>query len=360
MELNLPVWPLFGLAEDVRPQLRRALSAGEPAALVTLYKVEGGGPRPPGTQMVFADGLVSGFLSGGCVEGDVAIHASETLGDGAPRRLVYGEGGPWPDIRLLCGARIEILVERVAPDDAAAARLFALSDARQPAVWSTDGSQRTVEPGSTIPSEICLVSDDPFLVTRLYEPTPKLAVVGADPTALAIASLGAQAGFETTLIRPKGPIEAPPLAGVAYSRAEPGQALARMGVDPWTAIAVATHDWDTDQDALAAALPTSASYIGVLGARRRLPERHARLKAAGFGDADLARLHAPIGLDLGGKAPWEVAVAVIGEIVAERTDAYSRSSGRMSTTEPGSAAGAPMERRMRAPASANTFTSDES
>jgi xanthine dehydrogenase accessory factor len=360
MDLTLPVWPLFGLAEDVRPALRRALAAGEPAALVTLYKVEGGGPRPPGTQMVFADGLVAGFLSGGCVEGDVAIHASQTLNDGEPRRLVYGEGGPWPDIRLLCGASIDILVERIAPDDRAAARLFALTDARQPAVWSTDGGERTVEPGSTVPGEVCLVSDDPFLMTRLYEPTPKLAVVGADPTALAIASLGAQAGFETMLIRPKGPIEPPPLAGVAYSRAEPAEALERMGVDPWTAIAIATHDWDTDQDALVAALPTAASYIGVLGARRRLPERHARLKAAGATDADLARLHAPIGLDLGGKAPWEVAVAVIGEIVAEKTETYNRSSGRMSTTAPVSAAGAPTERRMSAPASANTFTSDES
>src|SRR5271154_5694629 len=131
MDLSLPVWPTFGLDEDVRPALRRALDAGEPAALVTLYKVEGGGPRTPGTQMVFAEGLVAGFLSGGCVESDVAIHAAETLADGEPRRLVYGEGGPWPDIRLLCGARIEILVERVAPDDAAAARLLALTEERR-------------------------------------------------------------------------------------------------------------------------------------------------------------------------------------------------------------------------------------
>lgn len=360
MEFDLPAWPLFGLAEDVRPALRRALEAGKPAALVTLYRVEGGGPRPPGTQMVFADGLVAGFLSGGCVEGDVAIHAAETLTDGEPRRLVYGEGGPWPDIRLLCGARIEILVERIAPDDVAAARLIALTDDRRPAVWSTDGRERSVEPGAFAAHELCVSSDEPFLISRLHEPTPRLAVVGADPTALAIAALGAQAGFETTLIRPRGPIEPPPLAGVAYSRAEPAEAFAEVGIDFWTSIAVATHDWDTDQDALLAALPSAAAYVGVLGAKRRLPERFARLSAAGVTDDQLARLRAPIGLDLGGKAPWEVAVAVIGEMVAEKSAVYSRSSTSTSATAPTSAAGEPARRRMRAPESAKTLTSEES
>jgi hypothetical protein len=110
--------------------------------LATIAALGDGGPRPVGTQMVFAEGVVSGFLSGGCVEGDVAGHARACLADGAPRRLVYGEGSPWPDIRLLCGARIEILVERVAPDDAAAAELFRLMDARRPAVWVSDGARR--------------------------------------------------------------------------------------------------------------------------------------------------------------------------------------------------------------------------
>src|SRR5262249_11091862 len=125
--------------------------------------------------------------------------------------------------------------------------------------------------------------------------------------------------FETTLVRPKGPADAPALVGVAYSRGDPAEALAAVGLDPWTAVAVATHDWDVDQAALIAALPSPASYVGVLGARRRLPDRWARLGAAGVGDAAVARLKGPIGLDLGGKAPWEVAVAVIAEIIAERS-----------------------------------------
>jgi xanthine dehydrogenase accessory factor len=260
----------------------------------------------------------SGFLSGGCVEGDIAVHATQTIEDGEPRHLVYGEGGPWPDIRLLCGARIEVLVERVAPDDPALAELLAMGAARRSAVWVTDGRVRRVEPAANRRPPDCAVQASPFALRRLFEPVPRLAVIGADPIALATAALGAQAGFETTLVRPKGPETGPPLAGVAYSRAEPAEALAALGLDPWTFVAVATHDWDTDQAALLAALPSAAAYVGVLGARRRLPERLMRLRAAGIDEAALARLKAPIGLDLGGKAPWEVAVSVIAQIIAER------------------------------------------
>jgi len=323
MAFDLPDWPLFGLTEDVRPALRAAAAAGQPCALVTLYALNGGGPRPLGAQMLFAEGDVCGFLSGGCVEADVALHAAQTLADGQPQRLVYGEGGPWPDIRLLCGTRMELLVERVAADDPAAAALLALTDQRRPAAWRTDGRTRVVEAVSPTPIPVDAYSAEPFRIERLYEPVPRLVVVGADPTALATAQLGAQAGFETTLVRPKGPAAPPALIGFAYSRAEPAEAFAAIGLDPWTAVAVATHDWDVDQAALTAALPSQASYVGVLGARRRLPERLARLRGAGVGEAALARLKGPIGLDLGGKAPWEVAVAVIAEIIAERARHHS-------------------------------------
>ena len=84
----LPEWPLFGMAEDVRPALRQARQGKTPLALATLISVEGGGPRPPGTQMVFAHGVVAGYFSGGCVESDVADHAFACLADGEPRRLV--------------------------------------------------------------------------------------------------------------------------------------------------------------------------------------------------------------------------------------------------------------------------------
>lgn len=337
------------MAEDVRPALRRARDAGEALALATLISVEGGGPRPPGTQMVFAPGVVAGYFSGGCVESDVADHAYACLADGEPRTLVYGEGSPWPDIRLLCGARIEIFVERVSADDAALAELLAAEEERRPVVWVSDGYARR-----------CGAAVSPWpeaSVWRPYDPVQRLVVVGGDPTALAIAQLGVQAGFETTLLRPKGPQAPPPIANIGYRREEPAEALAALRLDAWTAVAIATHDIEIDHAALKAALPSSAGYVGLLGARRRLQGRLAELRADGLAQDAIARLHAPIGLDIGGKAPWDVAVSVIGEITALR---YARASGSASTTSPAGTAGASGARRSSASETAKTLTSDES
>lgn len=345
----LPEWPLFGLAQDVRPALRAARDAGRPLALATLVSVEGGGPRPAGTQMVFADGIAAGYFSGGCVESDVAGHAAACLEDGQARTLVYGEGSPWPDIRLLCGARIEIFVERLAPGDRALSELLAAEVERREVIYISDGAARA-----------CAAELEPWPEARVekhYEPPARLIVVGSDPTAIAIAQLGSQAEFQTTLVRPKGPESPPPVAGLGYVRLEPGPALASLDIDPWTAVAIATHDSEIDHEALKAALPSRAGYVGLLGARRRLPERLARLRAEGLSEGAIGRLHAPIGLDIGGKAPWEVAISVIGEIVAVR---YARSSNETSTTSPASAAGAPGERLSSASAPAKTVISEES
>lgn len=314
MREPLPEWPTFGMADDVRPALSQARQGKTALALATLTAVEGGGPRPVGTQMVFADGIVAGYFSGGCVESDVADHAAACLADGAPRTLVYGAGSPWPDIQLLCGARIEIFVEKVEPDDPALTELLAAQAERRPVTWVSDGRRREVLPPGAAAWE--------GAIAQAYEPVPRLVVFGADPTAMAIAQLGVQSGLETTLVRPKGPEAPPPIPGVAYRRAAPQEALAAIGTDRWTAIAIATHNIDMDREALAAALPSQAGYVGLLGARKRLAERLEPLRAAGIDEARLRALRAPIGLDIGGKAPWEVAVSVIGEIMALR---YGRS-----------------------------------
>ena len=355
MNEPLPEWPLFGLADDVRPALKAAAQTGEPLVLATLTALGGGGPRPVGTQMVFGSGVVAGYFSGGCVESDIAVHAQACLEDGEPRTLVYGEGSPWPDIQLLCGARLDIFLERVPAADPALTALLAAWEARRPCVWLSDGRRRLCSAPEAAASWAGAMRRD-------YAPTPRLAVVGSDPTALAIAALGVQTGLETTLVRPKGPETPPPIAGLAYRREEAGAALEAIGLDPWTAVAVATHDLATDQSALLAALPSQAAYVGLLGARARLPERLARLREQGVAESDIARLRSPIGLDIGGKAPWEVAVSVIGEIMALR---YGRApqplaSGKTSTGSPAATAGAPGGRRSSASAAANTVTSEES
>jgi xanthine dehydrogenase accessory factor len=315
----LPAWPLFGYADDARPALRAARERGEASALATIVDLDGGGPRPVGTQMTVTSTAIQGFLSGGCLEGDIAAHAQGVLADSAPRRLVYGAGSPWPDIRLLCGARIEVMLELITPDDPAAGSLLRLTEQRTPALWRSDGVRRVCGPITTRAGDLAGGWAGAF--ARRFDPIPRLVVLGSDPTALAIASLGAQAGCETILVRPKGPTEPPPLPGVTYRRGEPGEALRAIGLDPWTAVAVASHDAELDHAALVAALPSRAFYVGALGARRRLPERQAWLKAAGLSARDIARLDAPIGLDIGGKAPWEVAISVLAQITARRHEA---------------------------------------
>ena len=186
-----------GLVNDVRSALRSALLQG-PAVLVTITRLEGGGPRPVGSQMVVTKFSAIGFLSGGCRELDVILRARECLDSLENTKLVYGRGSPWFDIQLLCGARIELFVEIICPDDAAAVRLFNLMDARRPAIWNTNGVERYC-------SEACLspVVDKGWFARR-YDPLARLIVAGNDPASLAIATLGIQAGFETYLIQPLG------------------------------------------------------------------------------------------------------------------------------------------------------------
>ena len=109
MKLQDIDWPSFGLEDDIRPALARLAAAGQPAVLATLYAAQGGSPRGVGAQMLFGPDEVTGYLSGGCVEADVAIHAEAVLASGEPRRLLYGVGGP-ADVRLPCGGSIEVLL----------------------------------------------------------------------------------------------------------------------------------------------------------------------------------------------------------------------------------------------------------
>lgn len=316
-------WPMFGLQDDVRPALAGALAADGRCVLATLAAADGGAPFGVGAQMLFAADAVSGFLTGGCVEADVALHAAETLADGEPRRVVYGEGGA-EDIRLPCGGRINVLVERIDPDDVAAHRLIALGDARRPALWLSDGRRRTClgvdEPppahlGDALAAVVGCAALLGDTVLRRFDPVHRLVVLGHDPIALAIAAQGLGLGWATTLIRPRGPAEPPPLPGLSYRREAVAEALAALAPDPWTAVVVATHErGDPGEEATAAACST-AGYVGLLGSRRRLPQRLALIRAGGAAGPALERLHAPVGLDIGARGPREIAVSVAAEIV---------------------------------------------
>ncbi len=265
--------------------------------------------------MVFDQDRADGYFSGGCLEADVANHAAEVLRDRTPKTLLYGQESPWIDIRLLCGGSIEILLESIDSGDPAVAELLHLGAARISALWRSDGYARTVE---SAPPNCPTWATDGTEYSLRYDPKSRLVIVGGDPTALALAKLASEAGFETYLIRENGPGSTPPIDGLTYLRTTPADTLRAMRPDAWTAVVSTTHDDDLDDDVATSALRSNAGYIGVLGARSRIGSRRERLMKAGFDEHDLSRIHAPIGIAGCGKTPWEIAVSIVAEIMQSR------------------------------------------
>lgn len=305
-------WRLNDMVDDVRAEMFAHARAGRSFALATIIAADGG-PRPIGSQMLVDHDMSWGFLSGGCIEDDVALHGREVLADGHSQTLVYGRGSPFIDMRLPCGGRLEILVEKVAPDETALAGLETASRAREAVRWLSDGTRRLVAP-------VGEAAGGNWPVDRMFEPTWRLAVIGTDPFALATAQLGRTMGFETVLIAPHGSAQPPPF-GLTVDRRALADAIAGLGADRWTGIVVATHDAELDDTALVAALATQAGYVGVMGARRRIPERLEKLRAHGFDEAMIKRVRMPIGLPIKALSAWEVAASIMAEIVSERRSA---------------------------------------
>jgi xanthine dehydrogenase accessory factor len=306
-------WPTFGWVTDLRHVLIEARGAVETIVLGTLIRIEGSSPRPVGSQMVFRAASAFGYFSGGCLESDVANHAQAVLENGEPRRLIYGRGSPWIDIRLACGGTLEILLERINHDDTAVGALQKFTENREPSWWVSDGWSRQVT------ADACMRLM-PNQYAQCYAPTWRIIVIGGDPIALALASLSVSAGFETIIIRPDGPFTPPPLTNVRYMRENVGTAIEELMPDRWTAVVTATHDDGVDDAAIIAAMHASAAYVGVLGSAGRIAPRRERLLAVGLQASKIASLHAPIGAVRCGKAPWEIAVSVVAEIMQTRTD----------------------------------------
>ena len=153
---------------------------------------------------------------------------------------------------------------------------------------------------------------------RAYVPSPRLLIIGAVHIAQALAPMAAATGFEAIVIDPRGAFaSAERFPGIQLSDEWPDEALARLGIDAATALVALSHDPKLDDPALELALPSPAFYIGALGSRRTHEKRLERLRQAGLAEF-LGRIHAPVGLDLGGRAPAEIAVAILAEAIRVR------------------------------------------
>lgn len=328
-------WHLNASTDDIRALLLGEAALPARFAIATLVAVDGSAPRDVGAQMLVTDSDCWGFLSGGCIEADVARHAREAMGEGRARLLRYGDGSPWIDIKLACGSGISVFVEPVATHEPAVTTLLDGWKGRYPVLWSSDGADRRAALAEEAPADHW----DGAGYVRLYNPPLRLVLVGEDGAALSAAALALTMGWDVALIAPGGQ-DAPPLRGLTCHTGPADTALAAIGIDRWTAIAVLSHDREDDERGLAAALQSEAFYVGAIGARARLEARVSRLRGLGVSEADLARLHAPIGLYGFGKAPREVALSLVAEVAQafHACVAAARSPGvSMSSSAPVSA-----------------------
>ncbi|MFO1301876.1 MAG: XdhC family protein [Burkholderiaceae bacterium] len=156
------------------------------------------------------------------------------------------------------------------------------------------------------------------LFARCHVAAPRMVLVGAVHIAQALAPMAAMAGFEVIVVDPRRAFATNErLPGVSVMSQWPDEAMASIGVDAQTAVVTLSHDPKLDDPALVAALRSRAFYIGALGSTRTHAKRVARLTEAGLGDA-IARIRAPVGLDLGGRAPAEIAVSILAQVIQAR------------------------------------------
>ena len=152
---------------------------------------------------------------------------------------------------------------------------------------------------------------------HVFNPPVRVIIVGAVHIAQPLSAMAAKAGYAVTVVDPRGAFATEQrFPGIPLLKAWPEEGLAQLGFDRRTAVVTLTHDPKLDDPALHAALESPAFYIGALGSRRTQGARLERLRESGFNDEDLARIHAPVGLDIGARTPGEIAAAILAEIVA--------------------------------------------
>ena len=346
--------------KEVLDDIERWRAAGRRVALARVVGVEGSGPRDPGAVMAVADdGEVAGSVSGGCVEGAVLTEALEVLASDDPRVVSFGYSDDEAfAVGLTCGGTVTLLLAPL--DDELHAVVAESLRAADPVAMATVvegpnvGASLAVRPGhdpvGTLgdPDLDRVVARDALgelasalTVNRHYgphgearqrevavfvesfAPPPRMVIFGAVDFTAALARAGKGLGYRVTVCDAR-PVFATP---TRFPMADevvvdwPDRHLAEVGarLGPRDAVCVLTHDPKFDVPAIVAALGTEVGYLGAMGSRRTHATRVERLREVGVTDEQLARVMAPIGLDIGARTPEETAVSICAEIIALRT-----------------------------------------
>ncbi len=327
---------------DVIATLIDWLDGGHEAALATVIFTWGSSPCPAGSHLAIrGDGAIIGSVSAGCVESAVIHEAMEAINGAPPQVCEYGVTGEmaW-QVGLACGGEIRVLVHRV--DDGAVLRREArkrveeglssslvtrISDGTSaligdgmksgPLEVSGDLSEAALEAAFENRNHVFEIAEDSYFIEAVTPPK-RLIIIGAVHIAQALVPLARISGFQVVVIDPRETFATPErFPGVETRTDWPEQALDDLVVNDRTAVVVLTHDAKIDDPVLRAALASPAFYVGALGSRKTQEKRTLRLEDLGLGAGDLARLHGPIGLDIGSKSPAEIAVAILAEIIQE-------------------------------------------
>jgi xanthine dehydrogenase accessory factor len=339
---------------DVLAEIERWQSAGEQVALASVVAVQGSAPRQVGaTLAVSARGEIAGSVSGGCVEPAVIEEGLSAIRTGRPKLLQYGitEEQNVEQIGLSCGGEIRVYVERVGDISRIASALTAHAPiARATLIASGEPLGASVivpesgEPSGTLGdpdvdaaavarARLRLGRDEsgtetlasqtgnrPEVFFAVWPAPPTLIIVGAGHISIPLSRIARLLGYHVTVVDPREAFA----TRERFPEADelmlewPDEALPRMPLTSSTAVAVLTHDDKFDVPALATALRAPVGYVGAIGSRGTREVRNARLREQGITEAQLARIHGPIGLEIGAKTPEEIALAIMAQIVASR------------------------------------------
>ncbi|MEM8570818.1 MAG: XdhC family protein [Pseudomonadota bacterium] len=326
--------PMAG--QDVEQVPEAALGwvrGGKRAALATLIEIWGSAPRRPGAQLaVNALGEMVGSVSGGCVEGAVVTEAMAVLEDGRPRVLDFTVSSADAfAVGLSCGGQMRVLIEPVGQGagipEALLADLVAARSRRRPVVYAVNPEtwerhlMAATAPGplqsavqAALRADRSSFYGDWFLCVNT---SPlKLAVVGAVHIAQALAPMARIAGYEVAVIDPRSAFAtAARFPQTRLLHEWPDVGLATFGLDDRTAVVSLTHDPKLDGPAIRAALRAPVFYLGCLGSRKTHAARIAWLERDGYTPEDIARIHAPIGADIGASSPAEIAVSILAQMI---------------------------------------------
>jgi len=292
--------------------------SGRSVTLVTVVETWGSAPRPPGALLaVRDDGVVSGSVSGGCVEDDLItrIKAGEYENVGLPSMIAYGVSkDEAARFGLPCGGTLRLVQEPV-----------------KDTTWIEDVLQRAashklvsrtlnLSTGEVTLSNAARTDSlkfDGISLTTLFGPRWRLLLIGAGQLSQAVAHMAKMLDFDVLVCDPREEYAATlGLEGVTRAMGMPDDVVLELKPDAHTAIVALTHDPKLDDMALMEALNTEAFYVGALGSRRNQATRKQRLmEHFGVSPTALERLHGPVGMSIGAKTPAEIAVSIIAQIV---------------------------------------------